>query len=88
MSYLLYYRQGHPAGYTDDLGIIADENRWVHEELPGWYCYEVSKHSNREHRKELHEWCENNLSSYWIFNLFYLYISSEEDATLFNLAWG
>ena len=35
----LHYRCGHPAGWTDDLGIIADKNQWVREELPGWYCY-------------------------------------------------
>ena len=33
----LGYRPYRPAGYTDDLGILADRNQWVSTQKPGWY---------------------------------------------------
>jgi len=30
------WRTGHAAGYTDDLGIIADRNQWMDAEISGW----------------------------------------------------
>lgn len=35
----LGYRPYRPSGYTDDLGIIADRNQWVPEQVPGWYVF-------------------------------------------------
>lgn len=83
--YKLHYRQGHPAGWTDDLGIIADVNQWVSEELPGWYVYI----SDWDDYKELKLWCQEHLSSFWTFGPNrWLWIAVEQDATLFTLTWG
>lgn len=52
----LFYAHGrHPAGYTDDLGIIADRDQWVAAEPSGWYLYPT---------EEVHTWCTENLESY------------------------
>lgn len=84
-EYLLHYRRGHPAGYTDDLGIIADENQWVPEEWSGWYLYlpyGVGKHV------DIVKWCEENLQGPWQLHQEMLWIARETEATLFNLTWG
>lgn len=81
------WRPGHPAGYTDDLGIIADENQWVDAELPGWYIY-----FNEPKRYEVEDWCTDNLRDTWHirYGMWYetLYISSKRDLTLFLLRWS
>lgn len=84
MKYVLHYRQGHPAGYTDDLGIIADRNQWVEEELTGWYCFMPYV----KDVTDIKQWCEKNLADFWRFHKGMLYIYNDNDATLFNLTWG
>lgn len=80
----LHYRQGHPAGWTDDLGIIADKNQWVREELPGWYCY-IPVHKCTS---DLQQWCSVQLRKPWSYRREMLWVSDKNDATLFNLTWG
>lgn len=83
MAINLFYTPGHAAGYTDDLGIIADENQWVPAVYPGWYCYGISigKHP------EINDWCSKNLSGLWSLTRARLWISDDHDATLFKLTW-
>lgn len=88
MTLTLHYRRGHPAGYTDDLGIIADRNQWVDEELAGWYCYSICGLGFDRERQEMQDWCDQNLKNYWEVNRKCVYISSEDDATLFKLRWS
>ena len=81
-----YYSFGHPEGYTDDLGIIADRNQWVPEQLPGWYF--IISYST-----DIHDWCENNLMGYWKCVGFFsgrrtYYVSSDSDAVLFKMRWS
>lgn len=83
MTYQLYYRRGHPAGYTDDLGIIADRNQWVEEELPGWYCF-IPYHKCTS---ALQQWCNEQFREPWSYRRELLWISDDDDATLFNLTW-
>jgi hypothetical protein len=85
------YEQGHPAGWTDDLGIMADRNQWVSEHLDGWYARRYDKSGwweSSRHRTDLVEWCEKNLTGYWeIPSDGYLYMASEEDVMLFKMRW-
>ena len=80
----LYWSDGNPAGYTDDLGIIADRNQWIEERAPGWYLF---GHSN-----EVHEWCKKNLKSYTASSHYYrvpdYFIEDDKDVILFRLRWS
>lgn len=84
MTYSLQYCEGHPAGYTDDLGIIADRNQWVEEEFPGWYCWIPRADDLALIRK----WCMEYPKGLWYLKRSVLYLADEEDATLFRLVWG
>lgn len=91
-NWRVIYEHGHPEGWTDDLGIIADRNQWVKELLPGWYARQYQRGDrwweSAYHRTDLREWCEKNLTGYWEMPPDgYLYMSSEEDAVLFKLIW-
>lgn len=87
MKIEIRYERGNPAGYTDDLGIIADRNQWVNERLPGWY---TRVHHSRA--MEVYDWCEQNLQGYWQFAAGIpereLYMGDEKDVTLFSLRWS
>ena len=85
MSYLMHYRRGHPSGYTDDLGILADRNQWVPEEPSGWYCYLPC---SRPEFYNIGQWCSEQLRGPWLLNREMLWIARESEATLFNLTWG
>lgn len=82
-SYTMHFRSGHPAGYTDDLGILADENRWVREEYPGWYVY-----LDYYDRAKILSWCQDTLTSAWDLRGGLLWMSAKSDATLFTMTWG
>lgn len=78
------YRRYHPAGYTDDLGIIADKNQWVEEQRAGWYS-EVDPQDYRE----MHEWCQQNLEhGTWYTGIYHIFIQREEDVAWFMLRWS
>ena len=81
-----YYR-GNPAGYTDDLGIIADKNQWIPARGEGWYAW---IHHNQA--EEIHNWCQNNLQGRWTLGAGIpkreLYIRESKDVTLFSLKWS
>ena len=87
MSFEIRYERGNPAGWTDDLGIIADRNQWVSERLPGWYT-----RIHHSQAMEIHDWCEKNLQGYWKLRAGIpereLYMGSEKDVTLFTLRWS
>lgn len=87
MKIEIRYERGHPAGYTDDLGIIADRNQWVRERLRGWYT-----RIHHSQAVEVHDWCERNLQGYWKLASGIpereLYMSDEKDVTLFSLRWS
>ena len=87
MKIEIRYERGHPEGYTDDLGIIADRNQWVRERLGGWYTW-----IHHSQISEVYEWCSKNLQGYWKLaagiNKRELYISEEKDVTLFSLRWS
>lgn len=74
---------GHPAGYTDDLGIIADRDQWVDEVSPGWYsAFEPQEYS------AMREWCEKNLKhGDWHFGVHHVILQNDADVTWFMLRW-
>jgi hypothetical protein len=78
------YRRGHPAGYTDDLGIIADRNQWV-EEVTGGYYSEVDP----QEYIAMHEWCEQNFKhGDWCTGVYYVILQNEKDVAWFMLKWA
>lgn len=84
MGFMMYYYEGHPAGWTDDLGIIADRNQYIDAEDSGWYCIVISP--NRT--KEIRHWCENTIQNYWNYSNRGFFFAEEQDALLFTLRWG
>lgn len=84
------YSRGHSSGFTDDLGIIADRNQWVCEEVPGWYALLPWKDFNRF---EVETWCKENLSGRFHVEVLNSYsmkimISTERDVVLFKMRFG
>jgi hypothetical protein len=78
------WRNGHPAGYTDDLGIIADRNQWVEEVTPGWYS-----DIDPQEYMAIREWCEQNLKhGDWCTGVYYVILQREEDVAWFMLRWS
>ena len=78
------YHQGHPAGYTYDLGIIADRNQWVEARPSGWRS-EVDP----QDYMAIHEWCQQNLKhGTWYTGVYYIFIEHEEDVAWFMLRWS
>ena len=73
-----------PAGYTDDLGIIADRNQWV-EEVIGGYSSDVDP----QEYTDMREWCEKNLNhGDWCTGAYYIILQREEDVAWFLLRWS
>lgn len=35
---IYYVERGHPAGWSDDLGIMAPDNVWLDAEYAGWHA--------------------------------------------------
>lgn len=83
MSIDIWYSQGHPAGYTDDLGIIADRDQWIDVELPGWYAAATKDFS----MQEVVEWCQSNLEDTWDITHGKIRMSALRDAFLFRMRW-
>lgn len=92
---MLKYLEGHPAGWTDDLGIIADVNTYVKEVLPGWYFYP----DNYEDITEMLNWCEECIQGHFEIGtqqgpssrkptLVYIRITDEAAASLFNMRFS
>jgi hypothetical protein len=78
------YRRGHPAGYTDDLGIIADRNQWV-EAVTGGYHSTVDP----QDYTEMYQWCTQNLRhNDWCMGVYYVILQREEDVAWFMLRWS
>lgn len=78
------YRRGHPAGYTDDLGIIADRNQWVEAERSGWIS-----DIDAQDFMGMREWCDQNLRrGTWYTGLYYIFIENEKDMSWFVLRWS
>ena len=78
------WRDWRPAGYTDDLGIIADRNQWV-EEVTGGYCSEIDP----QDYMAIREWCEQNLKhGDWCTGVYYIILQREEDVAWFLLRWA
>ena len=73
-----------PAGYTDDLGIIADRNQWVPEVIGG-YCSDIDPQDYMAMR----EWCEQNLKhGDWCTGAYYIILQNDEDVAWFMLRWS
>lgn len=78
------YQRGHPAGYTDDLGIIADRNQWVEEQPRGW-----RSEIDPQDYMAIREWCEQNLKhGDWFTGAYYIFLKYEEDVSWFMLRWS
>lgn len=78
------FERGHPAGYTDDLGIIADRNQWVEARPSGWRS-EVDPQDYQGMR----EWCQQNLThGTWYTGIYYIFIENEKDMSWFMLRWS
>lgn len=82
----IIFECGHPAGYTDDLGIIADRDQWVPARHKGWYVFmEYDEHATVT---KIVDWCKSNLTRDWDYNgNLMIYISSYDDLTLFKMRW-
>ena len=81
----MWYSRGHPSGYTDDLGIIADRNQWVKAEPPGWY---VGLSDNPFFNHSVLDWCKDNLDGQWqCVDVHKLWLANHDDATLFKMRW-
>ena len=89
LQFICIYRVGHPAGWTDDLGIIADRNQYVSSELAGWYALPDHAVNLRDLGwvSTVRQWCNDNLTEYWNIDRAVVYISDYNDATLFKLTW-
>lgn len=81
MTIQVEYRSYRPAGFTDDLGIIADRNQWLSEQHAGWYIL-----THHDDWYDILNWLtENNIdhsassSGLMLFN--------EKDVVLFKLRW-
>lgn len=78
------WRNGHPAGYTDDLGIIADRNQWVEAVSPGW----ISDIDPQDYMA-IREWCQQTLKhGSWGIGVYYIILQREEDVAWFMLRWS
>ena len=78
------YRRGNPAGYTDDLGIIADRNQWVEEQRAGW-----ESNIDPQDCHAMRDWCQQNLEhGTWYTGVYHIFIEREEDVTWFMLRWS
>ena len=81
---ILHWHEGHPGGMTDDLGIIADRDQYVEEELPGWYGYVPSDMEDAVRR-----WCIDVLENRCRFIRGQtIHVPYEDDAAMFTLRWG
>lgn len=78
------WRNGNPAGYTDDLGIIADRNQWVEAVSPGWYS-----DIDPQDYGDMREWCKQTLKhGDWCTGPYYIILQNDEDVAWFMLRWG
>ena len=82
MNLQLHYRPYRPSGYTDDLGIIADRNQWVNEQLAGWYVF-----ANIDIIVPMIKWMvevgvDFKIKNNWII------VPKDEDAAMVKLRWG
>jgi hypothetical protein len=76
------YREYRPAGYTDDLGIIADRNQWVKEQPEGWHIFVRVKEWY-----DIRDWLvDNNIDYINYYSSIVLF--NESDVTMFLLRWG
>jgi hypothetical protein len=77
-----------PAGYTDDLGIIADRNQWVEEVVGGYYSV-----IDAQDYLPMREWCEQNFKhgdwrTDFAGGLVYIILQNEKDVAWFMLRWS
>lgn len=78
------FRRGNPAGYTDDLGIIADENQWIPAQPSGWQSDVDPQDYNA-----MREWCEQNLKrGDWYTGIYHIFLKNEKDVAWFMLRWS
>jgi hypothetical protein len=82
-----YYEPGHPSGYTDDLGIMADRNQYVPSQARGW----KSRIDSSDYR-DIHAWCEKHLTpgTWYTGSIYppYIFIQKQKDVAWFMLRWG
>jgi hypothetical protein len=78
----IQYRPRRPSGYTDDLGIIADRNQWVSEQVRGWYVF-----AGPGRLRDILTWLEENdiLYTRWALGVI---IFNKADTVLFKLRWS
>lgn len=90
MAWEIDYQAGRPAGYTDDLGIIADSNQWVKEMPSGWYAWYRDWPSGLENSsiRDIEVWCEVNCQGHWDRTGYNFYFTRRQDATLFKMVWS
>lgn len=78
------YQQGHPAGYTDDLGIIADVNQWVEYQPSGW-----RSEIDPQDYLEIQAWCKQTLEEgTYKIGIYYIFLRSKKDVAWFMLRWS
>jgi hypothetical protein len=82
MSAQVEYRSYRPAGFTDDLGIIADRNQWIPEQHAGWYLL-----IDPDDFYDIVDWItENNMDHSISSNGLMLF--NQKDVILFKLRWA
>lgn len=82
LNFIYQYR--HSGGYTDELGIVSDENGYVREKPAGW-----RSEIDPQYYFRIREWCEQNLEhGTWYTGIYYIFIEREEDVAWFMLRWS
>jgi hypothetical protein len=78
------WQDWRPAGWSDDLGIIADRNTWVSERRPGWKSpIPPSMHI------EVTDWCKKNLRpGSYIIGVYTVLLANDESLMWFKLRWS
>ncbi len=76
------YIKYRPAGYTDDLGIIADRNQWVREQPEGWYVF-----CTLDKMDPVKNWLDENDIPYERYNYQFI-LTRKQDVVLLKLRWS
>lgn len=89
MIWHVAHMQGHPSGWTHDLGVVSAENRWVSAVPSGWYARLKQPYMNELtfDADEISVWCQENLRYHWEVTRFHVYMAHPDDARTFKEFW-
>lgn len=78
----MHYRPYRPAGFTDDLGIIADQNQWIAEQPAGWYVFANVDIINPMIKWMIEVGVDFKVANNWII------VPRDDDAAMVQLRWA